>query len=655
MGIHGLWEVIGRGDLVSLAQYATDHYKQHGRPLRVAVDEPGWRFNNLTPAQVAFIRSKEPAANPIEKNIMWRILHLMKYNIQLVWVFDGPRRPWKRNKRGGGGSPRDERERTQLTRQLLDHLKVPHHNAPAEAEAECVRMQRLGIVDAVWSDDGDTLMFGATCILSAHKEGKSWSQDKIRVVQAEKILAEHDLDRESLVAWAVLAGGDYDTTGLPSCGAQIARLVSRKRHGLGRALCQASEYDLPAWRSRLEEVLRQEGKQLLVPPTFPDFKALGHYCNPVVTPEDELRNINYLKSDWDPKIDQAKLRVLLRHRFNIWTKGFMKHIAPVFMIRQLARCPSHDEALSENLKYDIQLKRTKQKKAGPGEDVAQPTQLEKKIAFYPLPAVDIDITEPLGSGSEDWSIWEKNGSHYDPAEHVECNVLSCFLEHGLPEGFLVAPEPPKRQRKQNSGAVVTDPGEIGVAPTPPQETDSVNTVAVESATKKRGRPKKTSTSASADAAIVDAAPKKRGRPPKDGNTASAKPQPKKRKALAGAESPAKSSPPVFRLPREFSFASSADSTQNHEEPTISAPRLTESTHPAINPPSQLSSFPTTPQAPSNPVPGETTSPATLRALRASRWGLPGPNASTTAATAADTPYAVAPKVPPGVLVIDLTD
>jgi hypothetical protein len=42
-------------------------------------------------------------------------------------------------------------------------------------------------------------------------------------------------------------------------------------------------------------------------------------------------------------------------------------------------------------------------------------------------------------------------------------------------------------------------------------------------------------------------------------------------------------------------------------------------------------------------------------LRASKWGLTGPNASTTAATAADTPHAVAPKVPPGALVIDLTD
>lgn len=655
MGIHGLWEVIGRGDLVSLAQYATDHYKQHGRPLRVAVDEPGWRFNNLTPAQAAFIRSKEPAANPIEKNIMWRILHLMKYNIQLVWVFDGPRRPWKRNKQGGGGSPKNERERIQLTCQLLDHLKVPRHHAPAEAEAECARMQRLGIVDAVWSDDGDTLMFGATCILSAHKEGKSWSADKIRVVQAEKILAEHDLDHESLVAWAMLAGGDYNTAGLPGCSSQIARLVLRKQHGIAHELCHAQQYELPAWRSRLEAVLRQEGKRLSVPPTFPDSKPLGHYCNPVVTSDDELRNIEHLKIDWDPKIDQAKLRVLLRSRFNIWTKGFMKHIAPVFMIRQLARCPSRDEALSENLKYDIQLKRTKQKKAVPGEDSAQPTQLEKKITFYPLPAVDIDISEPPGPHGEDWSIWEKHGSHYDPAEHVECNVLSCFLEHGLPEGFLVAPEPPKRQRKQTTSAVVTDRGETDVAPIPPQDAEPANPVAVESAPKKRGRPKKTATPASTDAVTADNAPKKRGRPPKDGNTAPAKSQSKKRKGPADAESPVKSSPPVFRLPREFSFASSADSmSQSLGDPKPSEQGLTAPTLNVTNLPSQPLSSPKTPQVLSKPIPGEAPSPATLRALRAAAWGLTGSKTSTTEALA-DASCTVASKVPPGALVIDLTD
>jgi Holliday junction resolvase YEN1 len=654
MGINSLWEVIGRGDLVALAKYATDHYKQHGRPLRVAVDEPGWRFNNLTPAQVAFIRSKEPAANPIEKNIMWRILYLMKYNIQLVWVFDGPRRPWKRNKRGGGGKPSDERKRIELTCQLLDHLKVPHHHAPAEAEAECARMQRLGIVDAVWSDDGDTLMFGATCMLSAHKEGKSWSTDKIRVVQAEKILADHDLDHESLCLWAMLAGGDYNTTGLPGCGLQITRLVSRKQHSLAHALCQASEYDLPAWRTQLEQLLRQVGKQLPIPPTFPDSKALGHYCNPVVTSDEKLRNLNNLKSDWDPKIDQIKLRVFLRSRFNIWMKGYMKHVVPIFMIRQLARCPSNDEALLENLKYDIQLKKTRQQKAGPGEDLAQATQLEKKIMFYPLPAVDIDVSEPAGPNGEDWSIWEKNGSHYDPAEHIECNVLSCFLEHGLPEGFLVAPESPQRQRKQNSSNVDANRGETGITSTSALETDLAAAIPVESATKKRGRPKKSSTSVSADTTIAEIAPKKRGRPPKDGNAASTKLLAKKRKEHPEAESHVKSPPAVFRLPREFSFTGSANSLQSQEEPAVSEKSATGRTQAVAETFSQSLCSPRTPQPLTKPVPGEKTSPATLRALRAAAWGATDPKLSIPA-TPDDIRRAVATKVPPSTVVIDLTD
>ena len=390
-----------------------------------------------------------------------------------------------------------------------------------------------------------------------------------------------------------------------------------------------------------------------VPPTFPDSKPLGHYCNPVVTSDDELRNIDHLKVDWDPKIDQAKLRVLLRSRFNIWTKGFMKHIAPVFMIRQLARCSSREEALSENLKYDIQLKRTKQKMAVPGEDSAQPTQLEKKITFYPLPAVDIDISEPPGPHGEDWSIWEKNGSHYDPAEHVECNVLSCFLEHGLPEGFLIAPEPPKRQRKQNTSAVVTEQGETDVAPTLPQDAESGNPVAVESAPKKRGRPKKTVTPASMDAVTADTAPKKRGRPPKDVSTASAISKPKKRKGPTDADNPVKSSPPVFRLPPEFSFASSANSTsQTLGDLKPSEQGLTAHTHPVINPPSQPLSSPRTPQVLTKPVLGDAPSPATLRALRAAAWGLTS-KVSTEAPGGAS--CTIASKVPPGALVIDLTD
>lgn len=57
MGIPRLWDVIKDQDRsVPIACLAEDHFRQHGRPLRLAVDEVDWRFNNLTVQQVYKIR-----------------------------------------------------------------------------------------------------------------------------------------------------------------------------------------------------------------------------------------------------------------------------------------------------------------------------------------------------------------------------------------------------------------------------------------------------------------------------------------------------------------------------------------------------------------------------------------------------------------------
>jgi Holliday junction resolvase YEN1 len=101
---------------VPIAQLAEEHHQRHGRPLRIAVDEADWRFNNLTQVQIYTIRdSKRPygtictsltplASDPRyqgqEKNMFQRICRLLTLNIQLIFVFDGPGRPWKRGKRG---------------------------------------------------------------------------------------------------------------------------------------------------------------------------------------------------------------------------------------------------------------------------------------------------------------------------------------------------------------------------------------------------------------------------------------------------------------------------------------------------------------------------------------------------------------------------
>jgi len=132
--------VIGEGEVWHIADFAADWFKKHNRPLRIAVDEACWRFNNLNAQQVQQIKEGESAANPLEKVILQRIYRLLRLNIQLIFVDDGPKRPWKRGKKGGG---KLDFKTVELTRQLLDHMKVPHHRAPAEAEAEYVRYQHM--------------------------------------------------------------------------------------------------------------------------------------------------------------------------------------------------------------------------------------------------------------------------------------------------------------------------------------------------------------------------------------------------------------------------------------------------------------------------------------------------------------------------------
>jgi hypothetical protein len=52
LSIYGrLWNVIGLGEVTSIADIAADDYQRNSRPLRIAADEAGWRFNNLNGQQ----------------------------------------------------------------------------------------------------------------------------------------------------------------------------------------------------------------------------------------------------------------------------------------------------------------------------------------------------------------------------------------------------------------------------------------------------------------------------------------------------------------------------------------------------------------------------------------------------------------------------
>ena len=92
-------------------------------------------------------------------------------------------------------------------------------DAPGEAEAEAAMLQRCGVVDVVFTEDVDALMFGAGRVA---REVGGGVHGKSHVVVYEDVEEMTGLDRDGLVLCAMMSGGDYLPVGLPSCGPKIA-------------------------------------------------------------------------------------------------------------------------------------------------------------------------------------------------------------------------------------------------------------------------------------------------------------------------------------------------------------------------------------------------------------------------------------------------
>lgn len=88
--------------------------------------------------------------------------------------------------------------------------------------------------------------------------------------------------------FAMLAGGDYNTGGVPNCGAEKA--LRALRSGLGMSLCNAkSQEDCNRWRQMvLLRYFKREQSNIAVPNDFTSFQVLQWYRNPKVTADDVL-------------------------------------------------------------------------------------------------------------------------------------------------------------------------------------------------------------------------------------------------------------------------------------------------------------------------------------------------------------------------------
>ncbi|KAF2031138.1 PIN domain-like protein, partial [Setomelanomma holmii] len=433
---------------IPIARLAVDHHQRHGRPLRIAVDEADWRFNNLTQAAVYAIKdTSDQAFQGQEKDMFRRIRRLLTLDIQLIFVFDGPGRPWKHGRRGQGNINYCENE---LLKEMLRCFGIPYHEAPGEAEAECARLQILGMVDGVWSQDSDCLMFGCTMwtqddrvvkekgTKDYSKENMSKSKKTVWVVHAAELKSRLQIDREGLVLFAILVGGDYNTKGLPSCGRSAAMKVLRK--GLGKSLCICrNQRNCDIWGSHLVEALRQAGVcSIQVPVGFPDFKILQKYNSPKVSDDSALTNSVKLNLDHMRPIVELNLLEVTSSWFNMWGRLYMNWVGPVL----LPRCISNkDSSLPREFIHDIRLTNRRAKKTD-GEN--PPPMLERKLTFSPF-----GVTTLRSEHFEEERLGYWNGDRatlIDPEQRVECEIPEYWLSKVLPLGVL-GPPPSQPIRK----------------------------------------------------------------------------------------------------------------------------------------------------------------------------------------------------------------
>ncbi|MDV3277678.1 MAG: flap endonuclease-1 [Nitrososphaerales archaeon] len=198
--------------------------------------------------------------------LFYRNINLLELGIKLVYVFDGKppemkaeeieRRSAQRREAkdmylkalqaGDMAQARKFAEASTVLRkdmvadakQLLDAMGIPWVDAPSEGEAQASVMAGEGTVDAVASQDHDSLIFGSPVLVrNVTISGKRRLPGKGIVinVQPERItlssvLSETGLTREQLVDFAILLGTDFNPGGFPGVG-PVRALKYLKRYG----------------------------------------------------------------------------------------------------------------------------------------------------------------------------------------------------------------------------------------------------------------------------------------------------------------------------------------------------------------------------------------------------------------------------------------
>ncbi len=371
-----------------------------------------------------------PHVNPIESSILYCVLRTLQLGIELHFVFDG------------GKSYPGHDTPSELLQDTLTMVGVPWHAAPAEAEAECAKMEMEGLVDGVWSEDGDALAFGCKTLIKSHREVISSTENGEYVPNSKthfKIFSLEDIehihsgmDRDGFILHAILNGQPTDVGDLYNLEAQDVLIAAAT--GLGKLMCVASstQENLRQWaKTELASYLGAARSNLQIPPTFPIWEHLQDYINPVVSTKKTLSN---LPQPRDPFLDEKRLFAFLTDKFQWTTTKWVRYILPVRIVRSLLTTEEGEESQHGylDLKCDQLKKPTPKKDKSTGQKQI-PKHRKVTATFLVCKATSIDTSAPepeAERGNVETLAWILRKSNFNKTPSLKRYFKPVTLDSG---------------------------------------------------------------------------------------------------------------------------------------------------------------------------------------------------------------------------------
>lgn len=246
-------------------------------------------------------RAATPSLSPLT-GVFFRTLTFLEHDIKPVFVFDGKPPGEKtavlerRAEAAGWSSPNRTGTASPQTRECLHLLKllgVPVIQAPGDAEALCAWLLREGTVDAVASEDMDTLPFGASILI---RQLNAKRDSEVIEYCLPKLLEKLQITHQEFVDLCILLGCDYcdKITGL---GPKRALTLIQKHRTIENVVLHVNRKTHPVpqfWKYKEARKIFLDAPQTVAPEltwTEPDEEALVKFlCHVKRIKEDRVRH-----------------------------------------------------------------------------------------------------------------------------------------------------------------------------------------------------------------------------------------------------------------------------------------------------------------------------------------------------------------------------